>query len=91
MISMIQKLWHGNIIPQEDGRINSKEMKELLGYMSRHHEDLEKSLMDEQKEIFEKFHDSWSEYISLGEAAIFEYAFKLGARLMLEVLQEEIS
>ena len=88
MISMIQELWHGNIIPQEDGRINSKEMKELLGYMSRHHEDLEKSFTDEQKEIFEKFHDSWSEYISLGEAAIFEYAFKLGMRIAIETLTE---
>ena len=89
MISMIQELWHGNVIPQEDGRTNSKEMKELLGYMSRHHEDLEKSLTDEQKEIFEKFHDCWSEYMSLGEAAIFEDAFKLGARLMHDVMCEE--
>ena len=89
MISMIQELWHGNVIPQEDGRTNSKEMKELLGYMSRHHEDLEKSLTDEQKEIFEKFHDCWSEYMSLGEAAICEYAFKLGARLMHDVMCEE--
>ena len=88
MISMIQELWHGNVIPQEDGRTNSKEMKELLGYMSRHHEDLEKSLTDEQKEIFEKFHDCWSEYMSLGEAAIFEFAFKLGMRLAIETLIE---
>ena len=88
MISMIQELWHGNVIPQEDGRTNSKEMKELLGYMSRHHEDLEKSLTDEQKEIFEKFHNCWSEYMSLGEAAIFEYAFKLGMRLAIETLTE---
>lgn len=42
---------------QEDSRTNSKEMKELLGYMSRHHEDLEKGFTSEQKEIFEKFHD----------------------------------
>ena len=88
MISMIQELWHGNVIPQEDGRTNSKEMKELLGYMSRHHEDLEKSLTDEQKEIFEKFHDCWSEYMSLGEVAIFEYAFKLGMQIAIEVLTE---
>ena len=88
MNSMIQELWHGNIIPQEDGRTNSKEMKELLGYMSRHHEDLEKSLTDEQKEIFEKFHDCWSEYMSLGEAAIFEYAFKLGMQIAIEALTE---
>ena len=68
MNSMIQELWHGNIVPQEDSRTNSKEMKELLGYMSRHNEDLEKSFTDELKEIFEKFHDCWSEYMSLGEA-----------------------
>ena len=81
-----EELWHGNIIPQEDSRTNSPEMKELLGYMERHHEDLEKSFNDEQKEIFEKFHDSWSEYTSLAEEAIFAYALKLGANLMLETL-----
>ena len=61
-------------------------MKELLGYMSRHHEDLEKSFSDEQKEIFEKFHNCWTEYASLSEEAVFTYAFKLGARLMIETL-----
>ena len=54
-----------------------------------YHEDLEKSFTDEQKETFEKFHDCWSEYMSLAEAAIFEYAFKLGAKLMLSVMCEE--
>ena len=88
MRSTINELWHGNIIPQEDIRINSKEMKELLSYISRHHKDLEKSFTDEQKEIFEKFHDCWDEHVSLAEAAIFEYAFKLGARLMLDSLGE---
>ena len=28
MKSIINELWHGNIIPQEDSRTNSKEMKE---------------------------------------------------------------
>jgi len=58
MESIIKELWHGNIIPQEDSRTNSKEMKELLGYMARHHEDLEKTFTDEQQEIFQKFHDA---------------------------------
>ena len=89
MMSIIQELWHGNIIPQEDSRTNSKEMKELLGYMSRHHENLDKTFSDEQKDIFEKFHDCWSEYMSLGEAAIFEYAFRLGMRIAIETLTEE--
>ena len=87
MKETIEELWHGNIIPQEDSRTNSQEMKELLSYMARHHEDLEKSFTDEQKEIFEKFHDCWSEYMSLSEKAIFVYAFKLGAKVMLESLE----
>ena len=77
MKSMIKELWHGNIIPQEDSRNNSNEMKELLGYMARHHE---------QKGIFEKFHDCWDEYVSFAEAAIFEYAFKLGMQIAIETL-----
>lgn len=64
MMSIIQELWHGNIIPQDDSRTNLKEMKELVGFMSRYHEDLEKSLIDEQKEVFKKFYDCWSEYMS---------------------------
>ena len=51
MKNTIKELWHGNIVPQEDSRTNSKEMKELLGYISRHHADLEKSFTDEQKKI----------------------------------------
>ena len=89
MNETIEELWHGNIIPQEDSRTNSPEMKELLSYMARHHEDLEKSFTDEQKEIFEKFHDCWSEYASSAEEAIFAYAFKLGGRLMLETLRDK--
>ena len=82
---MIKELWHGNIVPQEDSRNNTKEMKELISYIARHDEDLEKLLTEEQKAIFEKYQDCWNEYVSLAEAAIFEYAFKLGARLAMEI------
>ncbi len=74
-MSILKEIWHGNICPQTDSRNNSPEMKELIEYMARHHDDLLKTMTDEQKEIFEKFDDCWSEYMSLGEAAIFEYAF----------------
>ena len=56
--------------------------------MARHHEELEKSPTDEQKEPFGKFHDCWNEYMSLAEAAIFEYAFKLGMQIAIETLTE---
>lgn len=86
MRSVINELWLGNIDPQNDSRNNSKKMKELMEYMARHHEDLLKIMTDEQKKIFEKFDDCWSEYVSLSEAAIFTYAFKLGMQFAIETL-----
>lgn len=56
--------------------------------MARHHEDLEKTMTDDQKEIFQKFHDCWDEHMSLAESAIFEHAFKLGMQLAIETLTE---
>ncbi len=89
MESIIKELWHGNIVPQSDSRNNSQEMKQLMEYMARHHEDLLKGMTDEQKEILEKFDDCWSEYASYAEEAIFSYAFRLGMRIAIETLTRE--
>ena len=82
MKNILGELWHGNITPQEDCRNNTPEMKQLMDYIARHHNDLLKMLTDEQRDIFERFDDCFSEYASLAEEAIFVYAFRLGARLM---------
>ena len=86
MRSIIEELWHGNIDPQNDRLINTPAMKQLMEYIARHHEDLLKTLTDEQKEIFEKFEDCWGEYATYAEEAIFEYAFKLGMQIAIDVL-----
>ena len=88
MCKTIEELWHGKISPQTDCRNNSPEMRQLMEYMARHHDELLKNMTDEQKQTFEKFDDCWSEYMSLAEKTIFTYAFKLGARLTFEALCE---
>ena len=88
MRSVINELWHGKIVPQEDSRNNTKEMKDLLGYIIRHNEDLDKTFTDKQKEIFQKLHDCWDEYVALSESAIFEYAFRIGMKIAIETLTE---
>ena len=72
MNNIIKELWHGNIVPQSDSRNNSPEMKQLMEYMARHHDDLLKTMTDEQKVIFENFDDCRRECASLEESAIFE-------------------
>ena len=89
MKNILGELWRGNISPQEDSRNNTPEMKQLMDYMARHHDDLLKVLTEEQRDIFERFDDCWSEYASLAEEAIFVYAFRLGASMMLDILRKE--
>ena len=91
MRSTLEELWHGNISPETDSRTNTPEMKRLMEYMARHHDNLMTTMTDEQKDIFERFDDCWSEYASLAEKSIFVYAFRLGARIAIEVLSTDYS
>ena len=87
MANILEELWRGNVLPYSSIR-HTPEMTQLLGYISRHHEKLLNNLTGELKETFEKFDDCWSEYASLAEEAIFQYAFKLGMSLAIETLSE---
>ena len=90
MRSILEELFYGNICPNTDCRSTDKETKQLMGYIADHHDNLLSTLNEQQKEILEKFDDCYNELIDLNEREIFSYAFKLGARLMLSVIGEEI-
>ena len=89
MRSTLEELWHGNISPETDSRTNTPEMKRLMEYMARHHDNLITTMTDEQKDIFEQFNDCWSEYASLAEKSIFVYAFRLGANIAIDILSAD--
>ena len=86
MKSILEELWYGNIGPNTGCRDATAEEKQLMGYITKHHEDLEATLTDKQKETLEKFADCYTELMEMGEREIFLYAFKLGARIAIEVL-----
>ena len=86
MRNVLEDLWYGNICPSSDCRDISKETKELMGYIADHHSRLRSTLTDEQNELLEKFDDCYAELTDINEREIFVYAFKLGARIAIEVL-----
>ena len=86
MKSILEKLFYGNVCPNTDCRGSGEQVKELTGYLSNHHSTLMGELTDKQKEILEKFDDSYSELTDINEREIFVYAFRLGARIAIEVL-----
>ncbi len=89
MSSIIEDMWNNNYFPCESGMCNTPQMQEVQKYISRHKEELEKTLSDEQKEIFEKLMDNMTEFNSHAERAIFVCGFKYGARVIAEALGED--
>ena len=63
----------------------SGELQELI---CRNEEKLKATMTDEQKELFGKYNDCVREYQTITDCLIFQNSFKLGARMMVEVMAE---
>ena len=84
MRSILEELFYGNVCSNTECR--GKDTKQLMEYIADHHSALNETLTDKQKEIFEKFNDCYDELTDINEREIFVYAFRLGARIAIEVL-----
>ncbi len=86
MPTIIEDMWDNSFYPSENAMCSNKRIREVNHYIERHKADLEKTLTDEQKVIFEKLMDNMSELEGLSERAIFVCGFKYGARITAEAL-----
>ena len=86
MRSILEELWYGNIYPSDGCRKITKETKELMKHIAEYHDHLYTTLNEKQKETMEKFDDYYAELTEINEREIFVYAFRLGAKMMMEVI-----
>ena len=84
---ILEEFWYGNIEPTEYDT-SSVEYKKLLELICRNEETLKGTMTDEQKELFEKYSNCMHEYQAITACQIFQNGFKLGARMMLEVMED---
>ena len=87
-MNILEEFWYGNIEPTEYDASPSKEYKELLRLISRNEDKLLATMTDTQKELFTKYADCVREYQVMAECLLFLNSFRLGARIMLEVMAE---
>ena len=85
---ILDELWYGNIEATDFGASTSEEYKELRRLVDRNETDLRATMTDTQKELFTRYLESVLEYQTLSELMLFQNSFKLGARLMVEVMEE---
>ena len=85
---ILEEFWYGNIEATEYDTSSNKEYKKLQELICRNEEKLRATMTDEQKELFEKYTDCVRENQVITDCLIFQNGFKLGARMMLEVMEE---
>lgn len=86
MKSILEELFYGNVCPSVDIQRTNEATKELMGYITEHHNTLMEELTDKQKETLEKFEDCYTELTDINEREIFIYAFRLGMKIAIDVL-----
>ena len=85
---LLEEFWYGNIEPTEYDTSSNKEYKKLVEPICRNEERLRATMSDEQKELFEKYTDCVRDNLVITDCLIFQNGFKLGARMMLEAMEE---
>ena len=90
MRTLLEELWYGNVYPQEQSTEHNSEIKELISLMGKNRELLSSALTAEQNLALEKYDDCVNEMNSIIEKEVFSYGFRLGGRLMLEVLADHL-
>ena len=88
-MNILEEFWYGNIEATEYDTSPNKEYKETLQLISRNEEKLLATMTDVQKDLFFRYQDCVREYQAMAECLLFQNSFRLGARMMLEVMQPE--
>ena len=82
----LEDLWYGNVIPHEQFLDGNTEYRKLLSQTVKRRDELEKLLAEKQKERLTALDTANAELNALAEQSAFSVGFKLGVKLMCEVI-----
>ena len=88
-MNTIQDLYYGRISPYEMSISTAPEYQKLKALADRNEDLLRESLSDEQKELLEKLTESITDISSISERDMFIAGFRLGMRLMIDVMKDK--
>lgn len=87
-MKILEEFWYGNIHPMDRSIVRDSRMDKLLKLVVKNEQQLIDVLSDREREIFQKLKDSQDELSSVTECESFTLGFRLGARFMLEVMED---
>lgn len=83
---ILEDLYLGNVHPNERGFKRNSQYAKALDELVKVGDTLTGGLSEEQKELFEDYMTAQREVTVLTDCETFLYAFRLGAKIMLDVL-----
>ena len=87
-MNILEEFWYGNLDPAEYDASPDEEYKELLRLISWNEDKLLAAMTDAQKELFSRYQDCVREHQAMAECLLFQNSFRLGARMMLKVMEQ---
>ena len=88
-MKIIEDLYYGRISPYEMNISATPEYQKLKALADRNEDLLRESLSDMQKELLEKLIEFVTDISSISERDMFIAGFRLGVKLMIDVMQDE--
>ena len=87
-MSILKELYNGNITPSERFVVSGSNYSKLLSTISEKEDELFKKLSHDEKTLYESIAEKKLMLESISEEEIFIDGFRLGAQIMLEIIQE---
>ena len=88
-MKIIEDLYFGRISPYEMSISATPEYQKLKVLADRNEDLLRESLSDEQREMLEKLIETVTDISSISERDMFIAGFRLGMKLMIDVMKDE--
>ena len=88
-MSALENLYYGNTNPCALSIKQNSELKELLQTMTESEKSLIEQFTDEERNLYNQLKDCDTKISDITQREMFIQGFKMGARLMLEVMLEE--
>jgi len=87
-MQFLEALWKGDISPGEQRYRSNQEYSEMFRIMEKCEEHLKKVLSENDLLVFRKFADTQQEVGFLSDCDHFMDGFRMGAKMMMDVLLE---
>lgn len=88
-MKILEQLWYDGLCPSETKLSSDLQHLKQMNILLEDEERLLKVLPDDVKEIYKKYTDSREELAAIDNAGIFIKGFRLGAKIMLEIMEQQ--